>query len=116
MPSEDWKFVSRVENLRRLLNLIKVQGFETPEEMFIVGYLTAHGGEKYFLNQVTHDIELLAENPEFWKPIVEDCHRIRLKVLDDDIEAANTLLIQLLEQRKARLPTWLKGNHKGGLK
>ena len=109
MSSEDWKFVSRVESLRRMLNIAKAQGFETPEEMFVVGYLLAHGGEKLFMEHVTHDFELLFKNPEFFKPIVQDCHRIRLKVIDDDIEAAKTLLIQLLEQRKARIPAWLKG-------
>jgi hypothetical protein len=110
MPSEDWKFVSRVENLRRIFNIFKIQGFETPEEMFVVGYLMAHGGEKYLMEQVTHDIELLTKSDhEFWKPIVQDCHRIRLKVIDDDIEAAKTLLVQLLKQREAKIPAWLKG-------
>lgn len=112
MPSEDWQFVSRVENLRRILNLCKLQGFETPEEMFVVGYLTAHGGEKLFMEHVTRDFELLSKDPEFFRPIVQDCHRIRLKVIDDDIEAAKTLLTQLLEQRKADVPAWLKGENK----
>jgi hypothetical protein len=109
MSSEDWKFVSRVENLRRIFNLFKIQGFETPEEMFVVGYLMAHGGEKLFMEHVTHDFELLFKDPEFFKPIVQDCHRIRLKVVDDDIAAAKTLLVQLLEQRNAKIPAWLKG-------
>ena len=109
MSSEDWKFVSRVENLRRMFNLFKLQGFETPEEMFVVGYLMAHGGEKLFMEHVTHDFELLFKDPQFFKPIVQDCHRIRLKVVDDDIAAAKTLLVQLLEQRKAEIPAWLKG-------
>ena len=112
MSSEDWKFVSRVENLRRIFNIFKLQGFETPEEMFVVGYLMAHGGEKLFMEHVTHDFELLFKDPEFFKPIVQDCHRIRLKVVDDDIAAAKTLLVQLLEQRKADIPAWLKGENK----
>jgi hypothetical protein len=95
-----------------MFNLCKLQGFETPEEMFVVGFLTAHGGEKLFMEHVTHDFELLFKNPEFFKPIVQDCHRIRLNVVEDDIEAAKTLLIQLLEQRKAKIPTWLKGENK----
>jgi hypothetical protein len=32
-----------------------------------------------------------------------------LKVVDDDIAAAKTLLVQLLEQRKAEIPAWLRG-------
>jgi hypothetical protein len=96
-----------------MFNLCKLQGFETPEEMFVIGFLTAHGGEKYFMEHVTLDIELLTKGDhEFWKPIVEDSHRIRLKVVDDDIEAAKALLVQLLEQRKARIPAWLKGGEK----
>jgi hypothetical protein len=95
-----------------MFNLCKLQGFETPEEMFVAGFLTAHGGEKLFMEHVTHDFELLFKNPEFFKPIVQDCHRIRLNVVEDDIEAAKTLLIQLLEQRKAKIPAWLKGENK----
>jgi hypothetical protein len=95
-----------------MFNLCKLQGFETPEEMFVVGYLTAHGGEKLSMEHVTHDFELLFKDPQFFKPIVQDCHRIRLKVIDDDIEAAKTLLVQLLEQRNAKIPTWLKGGEK----
>ncbi len=108
MAGDDWK-LKRVENLKWLFDLCKLQGFETPEEMFVVGYLVAHGGEKLFMEHVKHDFELLSLNPEFFKPIVQDCHRIRLKVIDDDIEACKKLLIQLLEQRKARIPVWLKG-------
>jgi hypothetical protein len=95
-----------------MFNLFKLQGFTTPEEMFVVGFLMAHGGEKLFMKQVAQDFELLFKDPDFFKPIVQDCHRIRLKVVDDDIAAAKTLLVQLLEQRNAKIPTWLKGERK----
>ena len=109
MLSEDWKFVTLVESIRRTFNLFKLQGFKTPEEMFVVGYLTAHGGEKLFMEHVAQDLTLLVKNPEIFMPIVQNCHRIRMNAIDDEIEAAKTLLRQLLEQRKAKIPAWLKG-------
>lgn len=94
-------------NLMDAFNLFKIQGFETAEEMFLIGYIMAHGGELYFLEQVKNDFDLLSLNPTFWREIVDDCHDGRLKVAKEAVQNAEKLLVELLEKRDARIPDWL---------
>lgn len=95
-------------DLVKAIELFKIQGFKTPEEMFVVGYLMAHGGEAYWLEQTGHDLELLARDADFWLPHIRDDHKIHMKVLDEDISNANSLLRTYLETRNAEVPKWLK--------
>ena len=108
MKKSELKAVDEVEQLRKIFNLFEIQGFKTPQEMFFVGYLVAHGGEKLFLTMTENDLTFLEENAEFWLPIVKDELRIRRKVHDADIERAKTILRQLFKERDAKLPSWLK--------
>ena len=105
MMKEEWNVVRRVEELKRNIEIFKIQGFKTPEEMFVVGYLMAHGGERHILKEFKHNIEFLRD---FWRPIIKDQHEILSRVSNEDIETAKTLLRQLMEERKARFPKWLE--------
>jgi len=96
------------EDLKKAFDLFKLQGFETPEEMFLVGYLMAHGGELHFMEINEHDLELLEHNFDFWIPHVKDEQRIHRKVCEEEIQTARKLLKQLLEERKAKIPDWLE--------
>jgi len=101
------------EDLFRIIDLFKVQGFETPEEFFLLGYLTAHGGERYVLEHVKYDIELLyllrsRLASTFWLDTIKDSHEIRIKICEEDIENAKKNLLSLLRKRNAKIPEWLK--------
>jgi len=96
------------DNLLRTIKLFKMQGFETIEEFFLLGYLMAHGGEQYFLSHITHDMELIAKNADFWLPIVKDSHKIRVKICEEEIKNAKRLLLSLLRERNVKIPEWLE--------
>jgi hypothetical protein len=98
------------DELMKAFELMKLQGFETPAEMFIVGYIMAHGGEQYILEITAHDLDLLekAEDRDFWLPHIKDDLRIHRKVNKDDIVEATTALKGLLEARQAKIPEWVK--------
>jgi hypothetical protein len=98
------------DDLEASFNIFKIQGFETPEEMFLVGYIMAHGGEQYILSLMEHDIDLLmkSDDPKFWLPHIKDAHGIWTKVSKEDVEVAYDRLRILLEARKANIPEWLK--------
>jgi len=95
-------------NLLKAFDLFKIQGFESSEELFLVGYIMAHGGELYMLEQINHDLDLLAHDANFWKEIVDDCQKIRLKVVKDDVEKAKAILVELIQKRNGRIPMWLE--------
>lgn len=96
------------DDLRKAFNLFTIQGFQTPEEMFLMGYLMAHGGELHMMEINEHDMELLEHNFDFWIPHVKDEQRIHRKVCEEEIELVKKQLKQLLEERKARIPEWLQ--------
>ena len=100
--------ITRYENLKWAFDLFKAQGFREPFEMFVLGFLYGKGGEKYYIECVRNDLKLLAENPEFWKPIVMDCQRIREKIVNEDIKETKIILRELLKNRNAHIPEWLK--------
>jgi hypothetical protein len=95
-------------NLMDAIRLFQLQGFKTPEEMFLIGYIMAHGGELYQLGHIKHDFQLIAHNPEFWQPIVDGSHDIRVKVAKEEVQAAHEMLLTLLETRNAKVPEWLQ--------
>ena len=82
--------------------------FETKEEMFLLGYLMACGGEMSLWNEIEHDLILLEKNPEFWLPIVRDSLRIRREVFNEKVKEVKMLLRRKLEERGAKVPEWLK--------
>ena len=82
--------------------------FETKEEMFLLGYLVASGGELNLWNEIEHDISLLEKDSEFWLPIIKDFLKTRRKVFDERVKEVKTLLRKKLEEREARIPEWLK--------
>jgi len=94
----------------KAFDLFKIQGFKTPEEMFIMGYLMAHGGERYILGIMEHDIELLekTKDPDFWLPYIRDEQHIHTKVCDDEIKMAKSILRTFLNARNAKIPDWLE--------
>jgi hypothetical protein len=96
------------EDLSKSYELFKIQGFDTPIEMFLIGYLMAHGGEQLFMDLVAHDLELLEHDAEFWFAIIKDEYRIHRKVHDEDVTEAHQLLRAMLDSRKARVPSWLE--------
>ena len=98
---------TRYANLKWAFDLFKAQGFQEPFEMFVLGFLYGKGGEKYFIKCVRNDLGLLAENPEFWKPIVMDCQRIREKIVNEDIRETKAILRELLKKRGVKPPEWL---------
>lgn len=95
-------------DLLSLYKLFKLQGFETPEESFLLGFLMAHGGELHLLGLIEHDLELLEHNMEFWLPIVKEDPELYTKVCKAEIETARNLLIELMTKRQAKIPEWLK--------
>jgi len=98
-----------VLDLLKLFNLFKLQGFQTPEETFLLGYLMAHGGEKHLIDITERDLKLIEHNPEFWLPLVkEDLDRIHRKICEEDIKTATTLLREQFKQRNAKVPAWLE--------
>ena len=96
------------DDLVKAIDLFKIQGFQTPDELFLVGYIMAHGGELYFLEQIQHDLELIAGNPDFWLPHIKESHEIKMKIAKDDVEKAKSILRTFLETRNAQIPEWLK--------
>jgi len=98
------------DQLMKIFDLLKIQGFKTPEEMFIVGYLMAHGGERYVLEIIDHDLNLLEKTKDldFWLPHIKDDHNIHTKVCDEEIKMAKSILKTLLNTRDAEVPDWLK--------
>lgn len=97
-----------MKDLMKAFKLFQIQGFETPEELFLVGYIMAHGGEQYLLELWSHDLKLMEHNAEFWLPHVKDTREIWVKVAKEEVETAEKLLLKLLEERKAAIPSWLK--------
>jgi len=98
-----------VYDLLSTIKLFKIQGFETPEEMFLLGYLMAHGGERHILGIIEHDLKLLEHNAEFWFPhIKQDFETIYKRVNQEEIENAETLLLEQLKARNAKVPEWLQ--------
>lgn len=96
-------------DLLSTIKLFKLQGFKTPEEMFLLGYLMAHGGERHILGIIEADLKLIGHNAEFWLPhIKEDFDTILKRVNKEEIQNASTLLLEQLKTRNAKVPEWLK--------
>lgn len=96
-------------DLLSTIKLFKLQGFETPEEMFLLGYLMAHGGERHILGIIEADLKLIGHNAEFWLPHIKaDFETIIKRVNREEIENAETLLIEQLKARNAKVPEWLQ--------
>lgn len=99
------------EELEQLLRLFRVL-YKEPEEMFLVGFIMAHGGELHFHEMVEHDLslleKLLEKNADFWLPIIKDQYAIHKRACQDDIKTAKTLLRKLLTERGADIPKWLE--------
>ena len=93
-----------------LKTVIDIYGklFKTKEEMFLVGYLMACGGEGYLLENIEHDIALLEKDAEFFMPIVKDHIQICREVHENRVKRAKKLLAEFLEQRGAKIPEWLR--------
>lgn len=102
------KKTSKQSMFEGMMKLLELQGFKTPMEYFLAGYLTAHGGEKLFLRNILNDLELLKRNPTFWLPHVKDSLKIYMKICDDDIATAKETLIKLFKERNAEIPKWLE--------
>lgn len=99
--------------MMKAFEVFKIQGFQTPEEMFLVGYIMAHGGEQYILEIMGHNLDLLMKckeykDMEFWLPHIKDDHNIHVKVSKEDVEEAKRLLREQLEKRKASIPEWVQ--------
>jgi len=102
-------WVSDVYDLLSSIKLFRLQGFETPEEMFLLGYLMAHGGERHILSIIEHDLKLIEHNAEFWFPhIKEDFETILKRANIEEIKNAETLLLEQLKTRNAKVPEWLQ--------
>ena len=82
--------------------------FKDKEEWFLLGYLTALGGELGLWNEIQHDLALLKANAEFWLPIVEESLKIRKEVFDKTVKETKALLRKKLEDRGAGIPEWLQ--------
>jgi hypothetical protein len=100
--------ILKQDDLMKAFDLFKIQGFQTLEEMFVLGFLMAHGGEKYVQEITTLNLELLAGNPQFWLPHIRDEHNIHITVCDEEISAAESILRTFLDTRNARIPEWLQ--------
>lgn len=96
------------DDLAKAIDLFKIQGFQTPEELFLVGYIMAHGGEQYLLSLWEHDLELLEHDSKFWLPHIKDTLEIWNKVSKEDVEKAKSILRTSLATRNAKIPEWLK--------
>jgi len=94
-------------DLVKAIDLFKIQGFQTPEEMFLVGYLMAHGGELYLLSLWGHDLALLEHDSQFWLPHIIDTHKIWEEVSKEEVETAKSILKTFLQTRNAKIPEWL---------
>jgi len=95
------------EQLEKILQLYSVL-YKQPEEMFLIGFIMAHGGELYFHQTVEHDLKLLEHNAEFWLPIIQDQYAMHKRACLDDIKTAKNLLRRLLTDRGADIPKWLQ--------
>jgi len=95
------------EQLEKALQLFSVL-YKQPEEMFLIGFIMAHGGELYFHEIVEHDLTLLEHNAEFWLPIIQDQYAMHKRACLDDIKTAKALLRKLLTERKMEIPKWLE--------
>ena len=82
--------------------------YKTKEEMFLVGYLMACGGERYLLENIEHDIQLLEKDAEFFLPIVKDHIQICREVHEKCVKRAKKLLAEFLKNRGAEIPEWLR--------
>ena len=82
--------------------------FKTKEEMFLVGYLMALGSERYLLNLIEQDLQLLNKDCQFFMPIVVDKMRIYRKDHAGSVKKAEKLLVKFLKSRGAEIPAWLK--------
>jgi len=82
--------------------------FKTKEEMFLAGYLMAHGSERLLLNLIEQELQLLDKDCRFFLPIVMDEMRIYRKVHIDSVKRAEKLLVKFLESRGAEILPWLK--------
>lgn len=100
------------EDLSKSYKLFEIQGFTTPIEMFLIGYLMAHGGERLFMDLVEHDFTLLEHDATFWLSIIRDEYKIHRKVHDEDVQEAEELLRQMLTTREAKIPEWLQVKEK----
>jgi hypothetical protein len=96
------------ETLSKSYDLFKLQGFETPIEMFLIGYLMGHGGEQLLLDLVEHDLELLEHDASFWITIIRDEYRIHRKVHEEDVSEARSLLRQMVNSKGHKIPEWLR--------
>ncbi|RLG36235.1 MAG: hypothetical protein DRN91_08465 [Candidatus Alkanophagales archaeon] len=83
--------------------------FYERDEMFLLGYLMACGGESVLLSSIEHGMELIGENAEFWFPIIREELEIRRKVFEERVENAKRLLREKLKKRGAGIPQWLGG-------
>lgn len=96
--------------LESAFKIFQLQGFESPMEMFVLGYIMAHGGEQVQLRIAEKNVALLegSNEPKFWIPHIKDDNRIWRKVNEEDVVLAHRFLIALLQGRKARIPEWLE--------
>jgi len=82
--------------------------FETKEEMFLLGYYMACGGESILWNEIENDMELIERDPEFWTPIVKDILRIRKRAFNEKVKEVRGLLREKLVLRGIKIPKWLE--------
>jgi len=92
-----------------MLGIIKIYSelFKS-DEMFLVGYLMACGGERLLWNNIEESLKLIEHNPEFWLSIVKDSLRVQKEAFNKREKEVRELLRRKLEERGAKIPDWLK--------
>ena len=94
-----------------LINLMNVCSkiFETKEEMFLLGYITACGGEKLILDRFEGVLKFLEETKSHeLLPIMIDVLEVCKKLHEDRLKEAKSLLVKLTEERKRKTPLQTK--------